>query len=325
MVAAGDDADVAAAVPRRAAADQGPQRRGRLADDPRARGRRRGSRRQPRTRSCSGSSTPASCCSARRRRRSSARSATPRATPWATPATRGTRRAPRAGPRAGRGRRWRPGMAPIAHGSRRRRVDPHPGVVLRAGRAQAHPGPDHQRLTSSSRASRPAACWPGTVADLAAGLDVLAVHDPAAWWSPPPPSPLARRGRSTTSRPAACGSGHCARRRADWCRGRPGVRVPPSTWRCWRWGRWRPRRGAPVAPELPSPDELVTAFGTIWNVGSAGVPLEDSNAIEPLNAGAAGGGSGGRLDRLRRGGASPTQALSRRDRRVVRGAASTCS
>ena len=69
---------------------------------------------------------------------------------------------------------------------RRRRLDPHPGVVQRPRRAQAHPRPGHQRdrrlegLATSGVLTR-------TVADTAAGLDVLARHDPAAWWSPPTP------------------------------------------------------------------------------------------------------------------------------------------
>jgi amidase len=37
-------------------------------------------------------------------------------------------------------------------------------------------------------------------------------------------------------------------------------------------------------PELPDPDELVTAFGTLWNTGSAYSEIADYDAIEPLNA-----------------------------------------
>jgi amidase len=35
---------------------------------------------------------------------------------------------------------------------------------------------------------------------------------------------------------------------------------------------------------MPDADAFVEAFGIVWNVGSAGVPLEDWDAIEPLNA-----------------------------------------
>jgi amidase len=35
---------------------------------------------------------------------------------------------------------------------------------------------------------------------------------------------------------------------------------------------------------MPDADAFVEAFGIVWNVGSAGVPLEDWEAIEPLNA-----------------------------------------
>ena len=34
---------------------------------------------------------------------------------------------------------------------------------------------------------------------------------------------------------------------------------------------------------LPSPDELIAAFTTIWNVGGAGIELADPNRVEPHN------------------------------------------
>jgi amidase len=36
--------------------------------------------------------------------------------------------------------------------------------------------------------------------------------------------------------------------------------------------------------DMPDADSFVEAFGVIWNTGSAGVPLADWDAIEPLNA-----------------------------------------
>src|SRR5690606_26166810 len=119
-----------------------------------------------------------------------------------------------------------------------------------------------------------------TVADTAAVLDVLARHDPAAWWSPPSPA-----------RPFAAALDDAPPRGL-----RVGVLVDP------------PIEGLPVDPAcrraaevavatleaaghhvvdeplpLPPADELVAAFTTIWNVGGAGVDLEDPDRVEPLN------------------------------------------
>ena len=62
------------------------------------------------------------------------------AAPTARPATPGTPPAPPAVRAAGRRRRWPPGSCPIGARQRRRRVDPHPGQRVRAGRPQAHAG-----------------------------------------------------------------------------------------------------------------------------------------------------------------------------------------
>ena len=70
-------------------------------------------------------------------------------------------------------------------------------------------------------------------------------------------------------------------------------------------------------PELPSPDELVTAFGTVWNVGAAGIPLVDPEAIEPLNRVLRDAAASGRLLGLRRGGHRHAGSVTA-DRRVVR-------
>src|SRR5690606_6995924 len=119
-----------------------------------------------------------------------------------------------------------------------------------------------------------------TVADTAAVLDVLARHDPAAWWSPPSPA-----------RPFAAALDDAPPRGL-----RVGVLVDP------------PIEGLPVDPAcrraaevavatleaaghhvvdeplpLPPADELVAAFTTIWNGGGAGVDLEDPDRVQPLN------------------------------------------
>ncbi|MFD6432575.1 amidase [Streptomyces venezuelae] len=119
-----------------------------------------------------------------------------------------------------------------------------------------------------------------TVADSAAALDVLARHDPAAWWSPPTP-----RRAFTDALTAAPPKGL-----------RIGVLVEP------------PIAGMTVDPAclaavdatlraledaghhvvdvplpLPSTDELIAAFMTIWNVAAAGMPLADPDRVEPHN------------------------------------------
>jgi amidase len=119
-----------------------------------------------------------------------------------------------------------------------------------------------------------------SVADTAAALDVLARHDPGAWWSPPAPS------RSFA----------CALTAAAPTGLRVGVLVDP------------PIEGMPVDPAcvtavetavrtlasaghhvvdtpiaLPPFGELLAAFMPIWHVGSAGFPLADPDRVEPHN------------------------------------------
>ncbi|MFE7114764.1 amidase [Streptomyces sp. NPDC057654] len=119
-----------------------------------------------------------------------------------------------------------------------------------------------------------------TVADSAAALDVLARHDPAAWWSPPTPRrPFA--DTLMTAPPTGL---------------RIGVLVDP------------PIAGMDVDPAclaavdttlrtleaaghdlvdvplpLPPTVELIAAFTTIWNTAAAGIPLADPDRVEPHN------------------------------------------
>ena len=119
-----------------------------------------------------------------------------------------------------------------------------------------------------------------TVADTAAALDVLARHDPAAWWSPPTPP------RSFSS----------------------GLKIAPPTGLRVGVLTDSPIEGIWVDPAclaavdttlstlesvghhvvdtlllLPPADELIAAFTTIWNVGGAGIALADPERIEPHN------------------------------------------
>jgi amidase len=119
-----------------------------------------------------------------------------------------------------------------------------------------------------------------SVADTAAALDVLARHDPGAWWSPPSPA------QSFVDAMGADAPGGL----------RIGVLTDP------------PIEGLPVDPacvtaadatlaaleaaghhvvdaalRLPPTHELVSLFTTIWNVGGAGIPLADPDRVEPQN------------------------------------------
>jgi amidase len=119
-----------------------------------------------------------------------------------------------------------------------------------------------------------------TVADTAAALDVLARHDPAAWWSPPTP------GRSFASALAAASPtglriGVLADSPID------GIGVDPAcaaavdaTLRTLEsLGHHVVDTPLPVPPA----DELIAAFTTIWNVGGAGIALAEPDRVEPHN------------------------------------------
>jgi len=118
------------------------------------------------------------------------------------------------------------------------------------------------------------------VVDAAAVLDVLAQHDPAAWWSPPTP---ARSYAAALAEAAPRGL-------------RIGVMVDS------------PIEGLPVDPAcraavdvavatleaaghhvteaqlpLPSADELVGAITAVWNIAGAGAPIVDGARLEPIN------------------------------------------
>jgi amidase len=171
------------------------------------------------------------------------------------------------------------GLAPIAHGSDGggsiRIPSSCNGLVgLKPTRGRvANTHVDLEGLATSGVLAR-------TVADLAAGIDVLSVHDPGAWWSPPTPAgSLASAVREAPPRGLRIAAMHAA----------PGELLPVD-----------PACASAVdvallalsaaghhpeatLPEMPSPDELVSAFGTIWNVGAAGIPLADPDAVEPVN------------------------------------------
>ncbi|WP_170323968.1 amidase [Cryptosporangium phraense] len=119
-----------------------------------------------------------------------------------------------------------------------------------------------------------------TVADTAAALDVLARHDPGAWWSPPTPWGSFRLSMRT---PAPRGL------RVGALTGSPieGIDVDPACVAAVS-AILRALESAghcPVDQTLPLPpaEELLGAFTTIWNIGAAGIPLADPDRVEPHN------------------------------------------
>jgi amidase len=119
-----------------------------------------------------------------------------------------------------------------------------------------------------------------TVADTAAALDVLARHDPAAWWSPPaPPSPFATA--MTMDPPKGLRIGALAGSPID------GLTVDPACAAAvGATLRTLASAGHHVvdAPlPLPPARDLIAAFTTIWNLGGAGIALADPDRVEPHN------------------------------------------
>jgi amidase len=119
-----------------------------------------------------------------------------------------------------------------------------------------------------------------SVADTAAALDVLACHDPGAWWSPP--SPRASFAEALAA-PAPSGL------RIGVLTASPveGIAVDPAcTAAVGITLQALELLGHHVVDTdlpLPPADDLIAAFTTIWNVGGAGVPLADPERVEPHN------------------------------------------
>jgi len=119
-----------------------------------------------------------------------------------------------------------------------------------------------------------------TVADTAAALDVLARHDPAAWWSPPTrATPFAEA--LTAPAPAGLRIGVLAESPIEGFGVDPAGRAAvDSTLRALEAAG---HHVVDAALPLPPAHELVAAFTAIWNVGSAGIPVADPDRIEPHN------------------------------------------
>jgi amidase len=119
-----------------------------------------------------------------------------------------------------------------------------------------------------------------TVSDTAAALDVLARHDPAAWWSPPswraPYATTATVGPPTGLRIGVLAESPIA-----------GLPVDPACIAAVDLTvRTLESLGHHVLDTplpLPSPTQLIAALTTIWNVGGAGIELEDVDRVESHN------------------------------------------
>lgn len=119
-----------------------------------------------------------------------------------------------------------------------------------------------------------------SVADTAAVLDVLARHDPAAWWSPPTPE---GSFASLITSPASTGLriGVLSDSPIDGISVDPAcktavdvtVRTLESLGQC----------VVDTVFPLPPTEDLIAAFTTIWNLGGAGIALGDPGRIEPHN------------------------------------------
>jgi len=119
-----------------------------------------------------------------------------------------------------------------------------------------------------------------TVADAAAALDVIARHDPAAWWSPPTwstsyagalagPAPDGLRIGVLMEPPIAGLSVDLACKAA--------VELTLTTLEALG------HDVVDAALPLPTTEEMLAAFTTVWNIGGAGVDLADPDRVEPQN------------------------------------------
>ena len=119
-----------------------------------------------------------------------------------------------------------------------------------------------------------------SVADTAAALDVLARHDPGAWWSPPTPSTSFADAVSARP-PAGLRVGVLADAPVEGIDVDPACRTAVEV--TLRALEAAGHRVVDTAIPTPPADELIAVFTTLWNVSAAGVPLADPDAVEPHN------------------------------------------
>src|SRR5215475_10254469 len=157
------------------------------------------------------------------------------------------------------------GMAPIAHavdggGSIRVPASCNGLVGLKPTRGLV------TSLTVSLEGLATSGVLTRSVADTAAALDVLARHDPAAWWSPPtPPTPFA--AAMTMDPPTGLRIGVLASSPIDGLAVDPACAAAVDTTVSALASAGHHVVDAPLP--LPPPGELIAAFTTIWNIAGA--------------------------------------------------------
>ncbi|HEY7134086.1 MAG TPA: amidase [Acidimicrobiia bacterium] len=116
-----------------------------------------------------------------------------------------------------------------------------------------------------------------TVADTAAALDVLARHDPAAWWSPPTPQ-RSFASALTAAPPTKLRIGVFVDSPIEGISVDPACRVAVDA----TLGTLESagHRVVDATLPLPPPEELLATFTMIWNVGGAGIALADPTRVE---------------------------------------------
>jgi amidase len=119
-----------------------------------------------------------------------------------------------------------------------------------------------------------------SVADTAAALDVLACHDPAAGWSPPPPQTSFAR-HATLAPPGGLRIGVLTDSPIEGMAVDPACRAAVDI--TLRTLESMGHHFVDAVLPLPPTEELIAAFTTIWNLGGAGIPLADPEQIEPHN------------------------------------------
>jgi amidase len=119
-----------------------------------------------------------------------------------------------------------------------------------------------------------------SVADTAAALDVLACHDPAAWWSPPTPQTSFAR-HATLAPPGGLRIGVLTDSPIEGMAVDPACRAAVDI--TLRTLESMGHHFVDAVLPLPPTEELIAAFTTIWNLGGAGIPLADPEQIEPHN------------------------------------------
>jgi amidase len=119
-----------------------------------------------------------------------------------------------------------------------------------------------------------------TVADSAAALDVLARHDPAAWWSPPSPRRTFADALAL-AQPSGLRIAVLAQSPIDGIAVDPAcvAAVDTAVATLESLGHHVVETGI----QLPPPEDLIAAFTTIWNLGGAGIELVDPDRVEPHN------------------------------------------